>query len=76
MSWRGPVNSERYASMRPKRPVRSAKESGAYKLKSWKRLGKLRTACIQKKMNCKVWSRSYSECRLDFSNRKISWIYQ
>jgi hypothetical protein len=76
MSWRGPVNSGRYASMKLKRLVRSAKESGAYKLKSWKKLVKLRTACIQRKMNCKVWSRSYSECRLDFSNRKISWIYQ
>ena len=70
------MNSERYASMRLKRLVRNAKESGDSKLKSWKRHVKLKTACIQRKMNCKVWSRSYKECRLDFSNRKISWIYQ
>jgi hypothetical protein len=72
MSWRGHVNSGRYASMKLKRLVRSAKESGDSKLKSWKRLGKLKTACIKRKMNCKVWSRSFKECRLDFSNRKIS----
>jgi hypothetical protein len=70
------VNSGRYASMRPKRLVKNAKESGGSKLKSWKRLGKLKTACIKRKMNCRIWSRSYKECRLDFNNRKISWIYQ
>jgi hypothetical protein len=52
MNWREPVNSERSASMRPKKLVKNAKESRVYRLKSWKRLVKPRIAWVKRKMNC------------------------
>jgi hypothetical protein len=62
--------------MRLKRLVKNAKESRVYRLKSWKRLVKPRIACFKRKMNCKVWNRSFKECRPSFSSRKTSWTFQ
>ena len=76
MSWRERVNSERSASMRLKKQVRNAKESRVYRLKSWKRLVRPRIAWVKRKMNYKVSNRNFKEYRLNFSNRKISSIYQ